>query len=29
MIGRFAHVAGAPAGARLTLGDHSGFEVRP
>ncbi len=26
MIGRFAHVSGAPAGARLTLGDHSRFE---
>ena len=26
MIGRFAHVCGAPAGARLTLGDHSRFE---
>ena len=27
MIGRFAVVAGAPAGARLTLGDHSRFEA--
>jgi glucose-1-phosphate thymidylyltransferase len=26
MIGRFVHVSGAPAGARLTLGDHSRFE---
>lgn len=29
MIGRFAVVAGAPAGSRLTLGDHSRFEVQP
>jgi len=29
MIGRFAVVTGAPAGARLTLGDHSRFEVQP
>jgi glucose-1-phosphate thymidylyltransferase len=27
MIGRFAVVTGAPAGARLTLGDHSRFEA--
>lgn len=27
MIGRFAYVSGAPAGARLTLGDHSRFEA--
>jgi len=27
MIGRFAYVCGAPAGARLTLGDHSRFEA--
>jgi glucose-1-phosphate thymidylyltransferase len=27
MIGRFAVVCGAPAGARLTLGDHSRFEA--
>ena len=27
MIGRFAHVAGAPACSRLTLGDHSRIEV--
>jgi hypothetical protein len=26
MIGRFARVVCAPAGARLTLGDHSQFE---
>jgi glucose-1-phosphate thymidylyltransferase len=29
MIGRFAVVTGAPAGSRLTLGDHSRFEVQP
>lgn len=29
MVGRFAHVCGAPQGARLTLGDHSRFEGRP
>lgn len=29
MIGRFAHVCGAPTGAKLTLGDHSRFEGRP
>lgn len=29
MIGRFAIVSGAPAGSRLTLGDHSRFEARP
>ena len=28
MIGRFAAVCGAPAGSRLTLGDHSRFEAR-
>ncbi len=28
MIGRFTTVSGAPAGSRLTLGDHSRFEVR-
>lgn len=27
MVGRFAHVCGAPAGTRLTLGDHSRFEA--
>ncbi|MGH2633768.1 MAG: glucose-1-phosphate thymidylyltransferase [Tepidiformaceae bacterium] len=27
MIGRFAYVSGAPAGARLTLGDHSRVEA--
>jgi len=27
MIGRFVSVCGAPAGSRLTLGDHSRFEV--
>ena len=27
MIGRFGYVSGAPAGARLTLGDHSRFEA--
>lgn len=29
MIGRFATVTGAPAGSRLTLGDHSRFEAAP
>jgi glucose-1-phosphate thymidylyltransferase len=29
MIGRFARVTGAPAGSRLTLGDHSCFEATP
>ncbi|MCK9520246.1 MAG: sugar phosphate nucleotidyltransferase, partial [Dehalococcoidia bacterium] len=29
MVGRFAYVAGAPAGSRLTLGDHSRIEVSP
>lgn len=29
MIGRHAHVAGAPRGSRLTLGDHSRIEVAP
>ncbi len=29
MIGRFAHVSSAPAGARLTMGDHSRFEGQP
>ncbi|MEX2080867.1 MAG: glucose-1-phosphate thymidylyltransferase [Dehalococcoidia bacterium] len=29
MIGRFARVSGAPAGSKLTLGDHSCLEVGP
>ena len=29
MIGRFATVCGAPAGSKLTLGDHSRFEAAP
>ena len=29
MIGRYARVCGAPAGARLTLGDHSCLEATP